>query len=83
MTYSEQSKWLIDNGFNEIFSFIWEKELSGNKILQFNWHELVPDWQLIIFGDKDYKFDTEVWLIDSIPNDADFKQFQPLIDIIK
>lgn len=88
MTYSEQFKWLTDNGFIDIPTsqqnmIFWEKELSGDRILQFMWHNRVPDWTLMIFGSKDNRFDSDVWLVDSIPSDADFTQFQPLIDIIK
>ena len=88
MNYFEQSKWLIDNGFNEIPSsfhnlIIWEKKLELGRILNFSFHQHVYDWQLSIYGGFDEKFKTSIWLINSIPSDADFKQFQPLIDIIK
>ena len=88
MNYSEQAKWLTDNGFVDVPTaqqnmIVWEKELLGDRILQFTWHNRVPDWEIMIFGDKDDKFNSDVWLVDSIPTDADFNQFQPLIDIIK
>jgi len=88
MTYLEQYNWLKANGFIEHSGtygnlIIWQKELLDNRMLQFSWHNHVPDWQLIIYGDKDDKFNSDVFLVDSIPSDADFTQFQPLIDIIK
>ncbi len=88
MTYPEQFNWLTANGFEQINSpqqnmIFWEKALSGDRILQFMWHNYLPSWNLSIFADKDDKFSTEVWLVDSIESDADFIQFQPLIDIIK
>lgn len=88
MIYIQQAKWLTDNGFVDVPTsqqnmIIWEKELSDDRILQFTWHNRVPSWEIMIFGSKDNRFDSDVWLVDSIPSYADFNQFQPLIDIIK
>lgn len=88
MIYIQQSKWLTDNGFVELSNgfydiIIWEKELLDNRILQFSRYNHVPDWSVRISGNTDDKFNSDVWLVDSIPSYADFNQFQPLIDIIK
>jgi predicted nucleotide-binding protein (sugar kinase/HSP70/actin superfamily) len=88
MTYSEQTKWLSDNGFVDVPTpqqnmIFWAKKLEANRELQFVWHNRGPNWEIIIYGDIDDRFSSDVWLVDSIPTDADFNQFQPLIDIIK
>lgn len=88
MTYSDQFNWLKSNNFIDIPTsqqnmIVWETELLDNRILQFTWHNRVPEWTLMIFGSNDDRFNSDVWLVDSIPSDADFTQFQPLIDIIK
>lgn len=88
MIYIQQAKWLTDNGFVDVPTsqqnmIFWAKKLEGNRELQFVWHNRGPSWEIIIYGNADDKFNTDCFLVDSIPSHADFNQFQPLIDIIK
>ena len=79
----EQIDWLIANGFVEIpceYKLIYRKQLTGDdREMQFSLYGSTCIWSITIY-EGEY---SECTLVSNIPNDANFNQFLPLIEMIR
>lgn len=93
MTYQEQCKWLINNGFAEVQCLqenmhLWTKSLEYDRHLNFTWYNgirklLSIGWTIDIAEPTDSYMDVNNIFLFETPHDYDFTLLQPLIDLVK
>jgi hypothetical protein len=81
MTYTEQSEWLIKNGFVETLTtqldiILWEKKISYERKLHFNWINS-GRWEVTI-----EQYNEVIWIMD-LPDSQDFEVWQFFIDVVR
>lgn len=84
MRVNEQYQWLIANNFIDTGlghgnRIIYSKQLLNDREMWFTWYNGTRTWHITIYEDVDYS----CTLVSDIPNDVNFNQFLPLIELIK